>query len=173
MYSDILPSFQKISKCRKKCKLCGKEYTYSGKKTKETIYCSHSCASKGSVTDYQRKKASETLKRNGILGDIHSIRNVLYKRELWKYAEIQNYLIENKITHEFEHIIGEYVFDLYLPSNNLVVEFDGPEHRQKRNFEYNYIKSQSVIEKGYKVIRIDVTPNTIIRLTDFLKYITL
>ena len=81
----------------RKCPVCGKEFEteyskgYTGNnvfKKNGATFCSRSCASKGSVTEYRSSKARDIAKQNFIPADINSCKHLNYEKEKWKYVEL-------------------------------------------------------------------------------------
>ncbi len=118
----------------KKCPVCGKIFFASTKK-KGAIFCSRSCASKGSVTE-ARREAGRRSALDHPIGTVDNIAKSLRERERRKYAEIKKYLDEFCVDYMFEYPIRhedqQYIYDLVLFDRRIVVEFDGPNHRSDK-----------------------------------------
>jgi len=88
---------------------------------------------------------------------------VLKRREWWKYAKIDKAL-EWRI-HEFEYPLGGYVFDLALLDVNVLVEFDGPDHKLIYQKKIDREKESVARSLGFSVVRRDVKPMAIIPIS--------
>lgn len=119
----------------KKCKLCGKNFTNVVKRIK---FCCHTCS-----VIFQLKYGNRISKPE------------LKVREMLKELGIEfvsSYPIENK------------VFDIFIPSKNLLIEVDGIywhgrnknrlNNIQKKNIENDQIKNGLVIKYGYTLLRV-------------------
>lgn len=167
----------------RKCIVCGKlfktsyleGYTGNNEWVKNgTMYCSRGCASKGSVTEYRRNKARETADNNFHRSQedlIQDARNLNYQRDKWKYSDIETYLNEKGIKFEFEYILENKIFDLCIPELNLLIEFDGPDH--KYDIENDILKNAIARSNGYTLHRIDCKPNQIINASVISNLITI
>lgn len=154
------------------CIVCGKlfktsyleGYTGDNEWVKNgTFYCSRGCASKGNVTEYRRNKARETADNNFHRSQeelIQDARNLNYQKDRWKYSDIDAYLTKENIKFEFEYILENKIFDLFLPDFQILIEFDGPDHKYdiSNDMKKNYIARSH----GYRLYRIDCKPNQII-----------
>lgn len=145
---------------RKLCAFCGNEFITKGDRH-EAEFCSRSCASKGSVTDFRRQRASESGTANA--PNLIKTEGVLAIRENWKYAEIREYLTRIGLKFQFEYRIEDHVFDLALLDRMLLVEFDGPEHRQGKRVERDLTKDAEAAKFGWRVVRIPVAAKTLVR----------
>jgi 5-methyltetrahydrofolate--homocysteine methyltransferase len=73
-----------------------------------------------------------------------------------------------------QHIIGQYIADVVCLDRQLVIEIDGSIHQLPENKESDEIRTQWLIEKGFKVIRFgneDVLQNTTAVLESITKEI--
>jgi very-short-patch-repair endonuclease len=144
----------------KDCPVCGKKFNARTRKNGWTFtatFCSRSCASKGSVTHYRRKMARETgLQSVEKLSKQEKLRRVakgLRKREWYKYRSVHDVLNSLGFKHYFEHVISDYVCDLYIPSKLLVIEFDGPYHNGETK-KQDIKRDNNLNELGYTVARV-------------------
>jgi very-short-patch-repair endonuclease len=147
-----------------KCWHCGTMFKAKGN-SKTPIYCSRSCASSGSMTDYRRQKASETAK--GLKHDAVLIAASLRSSQGWKYEEVEAYLKSQGIEHQFEVPLENRIFDLAIPSQKLYVEFDAKYHKYVGHIDKE--KNELAEKHGWKVLRVKHDPNSVIRLKDFLE----
>ena len=131
------------------CPYCEKEFkTTTHNKAKK--HCSRSCASKGSMTEERRdaqRLAGEMYSEN------LSVAKSLRSREGWKYAAIEGVLQSAGRNYEFEYEIEEYIFDLALLDVKVIVEFDGPYHKDPRQKRLDQKKSRLARKEGFKVVR--------------------
>lgn len=111
------------------CPICGNSFTTTIKKRQNATFCSRSCASKGSVNDARRLAGKIASQNNFIKGDIYRIASILKNREDWRYADIKQFLEQHNEPYEFESILQNYIYDLYLPNRNIYIEFDEPYHK--------------------------------------------
>ena len=141
------------------CEYCGEEFeTSSG--CKQARFCSRSCASAGSVTDYRRAKQRESgLKTNNLAKNIGK---GLRKREWWKYVDIDSFLDEHGVNHIFEWQTMDRVFDLKLNDYNLLIEFDGPYHKDDRQRALDNEKDRVAKDLGYGIIRVETESASVI-----------
>ena len=161
-------SKKRMTTIEKQCPICGNSFT-TKKGAKEITYCSRSCASKGSVNE-KRREAGRKSARINFTPDTHNIftiQKLLKKRETWKYKKIEEFLNLIGEKYEFEYVMDEkYVYDLVLFDKGVIIEFDGPEHRNMN--EKN--KEKVAQNNGYKFYRVSVEPNTVIEV-DLIKHI--
>lgn len=142
---------------KKVCPYCEEEFT-SHTGTRAPVFCSRSCASAGSVTEKRLKGNA----KGGIKFDIYTIAKGLKKREAWKYKELQAFLNFIDISYEFEYPIENVgIFDLALFSENTLVEYDGPYHRNEQLIEDEH-KDEKAKALGWRVVRISVNPSEVI-----------
>ena len=139
----------------KVCPICsGPVITVEGRH--EATFCSPRCASTGSVTPARRAAARlagrENSKKNFILGPVLGMR----QREAWKNRRIGDFLDGRLVAHVFEYRVGEYIFDLALPKQKLLVEFDSPYHRYESQKRKDRKKDKRAKRAGWRVHRIEV-----------------
>lgn len=165
--NKIKPSVEKI------CPVCGAHFITSTKERYNNTFCSRSCASKGSVTEYRRAKAKESGKMLALnyRGDINSIRALMLKREYFKYKNIDEYLTTNNISHEFEYIIENKLYDLAFLDKRLIIEFDGDDHKYTESATNDEIKESIAKKNGWTLVRINVKNNTVIPIDTILEFI--
>jgi very-short-patch-repair endonuclease len=161
----------------KQCKYCGKEFTtLTG--AKSSSFCSRSCASKGSVTDYRRDKALEVSKKIFVHGGtrgLEHLANMMKKREGWKYVELEELLNSLDIKHEFEYVLPStnYICDLVLFDQKLLIEFDGPNHKTPKQAADDDVKGMVAAVTGdWNVVRIKVPPSSVIDPACILSLVT-
>jgi very-short-patch-repair endonuclease len=154
---------------KKPCLGCGLFFQPRRFKKVITSFCSGSCASKNSVTDYRRLKASESGKNNQ--SNLLKTHETLKLREAWKYEKLKKVLDANKIEHEFEFGLGNYVFDLYIPKINLLIEFDAKYHNSDKQREIDQQKTNTAKKKGFKVARMRTGSNVEIPYKPVIKFI--
>lgn len=93
--------------------------------------------------------------------DTHCIAKLLKVREAYRYADLTCYLESQNIEFEFEFCLGNYVFDLCLPTYKTLIEFDEDYH--KHNQANDIPKSDYAKNLGWKVIHIDVMCHEVIQ----------
>lgn len=145
-------SFRISEVVSKKCAYCAREFV-TKQDRHEADYCSRSCASKGSVTSHRREKACEIGRSSG---NLLTIEETLLKREYFKYALLELALIKRNVRHAFEYRIDDCVFDLALLDKQLLVEFDGPDHRYMHGLLRDAKHDAVAVENGWKVLRVPV-----------------
>ena len=147
------------------CKYCGNTFTTTIRQdgSQDKTFCSRSCASAGSVTDARRQRMSEGGKIGGSMtGNADNISKLLKSREAWKYVQCRTLLESFGLNFEFEYPIDDAVFDLALPDNMILIEFDGDNHQYEeliRDAEKDVIASSN----GWTLHRISVESNTAIK----------
>lgn len=132
----------------KTCPQCGTVFPSSAK-VRASTFCSRGCASAGSVTELRRESARRTghLTKANLVGPVEALK----AREAWKYEQLAP-LLQNT-AHEFEHKIGDYVFDLVLFDYRVIVEFDGPDHRGREQRMTDQNKDSVALAHGYTMVR--------------------
>lgn len=138
------------------CPHCKKEFeTKTG--SKSNTFCSASCASAGSVTKHRRESMRTSGKnaKNHLTGDIYSIAEILKKREAPKYVEIEKFLKEKNIKHEFEFVLDKYIYDLHIEKYKILIEFDEKYHiKNSKQKVIDENKNKIAEENGYEIKRI-------------------
>ena len=104
-------------------------------------------------------------------GDINSIRALMLKREYFKYKNIDEYLTTNNISHEFEYIIENKLYDLAFLDKRLIIEFDGDDHKYIESATNDKIKESIAKKDGWTLVRINVKNNTVIPIDTILEFI--
>jgi very-short-patch-repair endonuclease len=139
----------------RRCPYCGNEFTVKAT-ARSKVFCSRSCASAGSVTEYRSLRAREALANNGRahMGDIGKLRTILIKREAYKYTALSEYLRIREIKHQFEFVLGRWIYDLALVEYNALIEFDGLYHKREVQRKLDKEKDRDAAKNGYKVIRV-------------------
>jgi len=120
----------KVYPIDKVCPVCNKIFT-TNTGARSATFCSRSCASKGSVNENRRRAAKKG--RENLIYGIKSIALAMKSREAWKYKELKKFLIYKEINHEFEEIVENFIRDLVLWDKKLIIEFDGPDHKYRKN----------------------------------------
>lgn len=140
----------------KMCAYCGQQYSAIVRKGKPTDYCSRSCASKGSVTDYRRQRAAELGSAVPDEKRVDMLSQSLRSREWHKYESVHDLLNDHGIEHEFEFYFEDEpaYFDLALPDQALIVEFDGPCHSNPGEQRRDREKERLALSYGWDVVRI-------------------
>jgi len=150
-------------KITKKCPHCGEKFqTMSG--AKSSTFCSRSCASSASADKRQatmRKRGNFPKGKPGNF-TINTTAKGLRTRESWKYAELETWLIEQGIPHEFEHVVGQNIHDLALFDLMMIIEFDGKEHVSGPQKEADIERDKLASEKGWTVVRVSVDSAVVI-----------
>jgi len=86
-------------------------------------------------------------------------------------VKIQNYLNQLNVDyykHEYIHIKHAYQCDFFIPSKNLVIECDGNYwHKYPTGRDIDKIRTQELIEKGFKVLRLWEHEIKVINLNGF------
>ena len=144
------------------CEYCGEEFeTSSGRR--QARFCSRSCASAGSVTDYRRSKQREAGLNSKNREALRShIGDSLRAREWWKYVDINSFLDKQCVKHIFEWQTGNRVFDLKLDDYSVLIEFDGPYHRDSRQKVLDGEKDEVAKDLGYRIIRVETERASVI-----------
>lgn len=138
------------------CPVCDKPFT-TVSFPRENTFCSRSCASKGSMSDYRRSK----MRESGLMHkDNLSVRSTLETREAWKYVKLKEKLDNANVRHKFEHEINSFIFDLAIFDKNLLIEFDGRYHTIPYQKKADDIRDKEAEELGWKVIRLKSKENT-------------
>ena len=146
------------------CPVCNTKFS-SDTGAKSASFCSRSCASKGSVTDYRREKSREMGEKHKQELGPKAIAAGLKVREAWKYALLKKFLEELQEPYETEFLILNYIFDLALTQKKILVEFDGPYHKDQSIQEKDKEKTKVAEQSGWKVFRIAVGQSSIIPLS--------
>lgn len=156
-YKNSITS-KRVRSIRRQCQFCNREFT-SNTGSKGAVFCSRSCASSGSVTDYRRKKAREMGLKNSKGGNftIQSTAKGLRRREGAKYAPLAAFLVSIEERHQFEYVLdGKHVFDLALIDRKILVEFDGKDHNWTKQIQKDKMRDQYADSQGWTVSRIVV-----------------
>jgi len=102
------------------------------------------------------------MSRGGALGQERApmttarIANGLRRREWEKYDGIHGYLSAAGIPHDFEVPVGDFVYDLALPREKLLIEFDGRYHKSYAQRKADKKKDEEARKRGWRVVRVDV-----------------
>lgn len=150
----------RVVEVTQRCPQCGGQFvTETGKLNK--TFCSRKCASAGSVSEARRKAGRDI----GVLycgKDASSIVKLMKSREALKYSLLRAYLEGKCESHEFEFVLGDSIFDLALPAQRLLVEFDGPDHKNGKQQAADAQRDAQAAAAGWKVVRVEVAPNKVI-----------
>lgn len=133
------------------CPYCNTPFTTSTH-NKAAKFCSPSCASKGSMTEERR--AAQRLGGIARVGNLNTPEETLKLREASKYSAVRAELTRREIPHEFEYRIGDVIFDLALTDRKLLVEFDGPYHRDRTQLVHDGAKDDVARLQGWCVLRV-------------------
>jgi len=136
--------YQKKSKIKKKCIVCGKDFWISPSKTKSNC-CSHKCANLINNQKQQNKNGLNKLEKEG--------QKILLSLGL------------NKINFQEQKIIEGFLVDVFVPKYNLIIEWDGdywhynplkfnlPDSRQRKKIGYDKLFNSRLSQLGYKILR--------------------
>lgn len=83
-----------------------------------------------------------------------------YARENRKNATIAEQVLWEHLRHDAlgvkiqrQHIIGDFIVDFLAPNEGLIIEVDGAYHAEPQQVEDDFLRSEILEKKGYKVIR--------------------
>lgn len=142
------------------CPSCGISFLTSTH-SRAKKHCSRSCASRASMNesrrDAQRRSGLTTCAKNLI-----SSADMLRRREAWKYEEVKAFLLSQKREFKFEYTVGGGIFDLALTDRKVLVEFDGPYHRDRTQIAKDEIKAAAAQQEGFTVVRRIVSASSVI-----------
>lgn len=155
---------QPFPKIRKRCPVCRKEFLTSGGK-KGATFCSRSCASKGSVSEHRRIVARETSSKNFVHASSVSAQHLLKCRESFKYQQLEEFLSKMNIAYEFEYLLNDFIYDLALLDEKILIEFDGKDHRYIDETE----KTKNAKDSGFTLYRVNVDANSVISPEEIVK----
>lgn len=153
-------SGRKSKSVTKVCPTCKKTFLSSTRRRAPT-FCSHACASSGSLTAKRMESARRMGKQNVKNFTLLTQADGLRKREAWRYAAVEQYLknVGEPYRFEFPLIAGHAIFDLALIRRKLFVEFDGPGHEQTRDALRDREKDAAAKKEGWTVVRISTSAN--------------
>lgn len=132
------------------------------------VFCSRSCASRGSMTAHRLARAVETGKQalasGGGMFTMESRAKGQRVKEYWKYVEVAAALEAKGIAHDFEYVIDGVgaVYDLALHDQRLLIEFDGYYHLDAPQAIRDAEKDRWAIERGWSVQRVATPSNCVI-----------
>lgn len=147
------------------CPVCSRSFQTSTRR-RSPKFCSRGCASRGSVTEYRREKARQVGFAN--MKDLteaeQKVRRAtaLRSRESWKYVLVRKLLEDGGVKYTFEFELENFVFDLALLDQRLLVEFDGKYHQDGKQQEKDREKDLAAESLGWRVARISVQENAVI-----------
>ena len=70
------------------------------------------------------------------------------KHTLWQAIRCKQI---NGVKFRRQHAIGPYIADFYAPSRKLIIELDGSQHMEQK--EYDAQRTEFLESKGYRVLR--------------------
>lgn len=129
----------------------------------------------GKMTEEERKESSKHLAeslRNMSDTEKQEIRSkaaVELRKASTEGSKAERYLCEylNKVgydvePHKTDLITGKYEIDIFLPSEKMVIEVDGPQHflpifgedSLKKHIQYDNAKNGLLLKKGYSIVRV-------------------
>ncbi len=94
---------------------------------------------------------------------IHNIKSLFNRRkELRNNATPHEALLWQKLKHfqlgfkfRRQHSIGGYIVDFYCPEKRFVIEIDGAQHFEKKNADYDRIRTEFLNGLDIRVLRFD------------------
>lgn len=144
----------------KQCPECHKHFvSHTG--AKAATFCSRSCASAGSVTD-KRSEQAKIFGRQNLPSTIEHLSKMMRQREAWRYVKVNTYLNHMKIPHEFEFVVGNFLFDLALPEHGVLIEFDEAYHNGLVQSTKDLEKDRYAEDNKWIVIRVPAQQATVI-----------
>ena len=129
---------------------------------KSPVYCSRGCASAGSMSEERREAQRQAGLKSKTKGTPVSMALIMKKREHWKYTKIAKFLELMKEDFEFEFILENYIYDLFLKGLKILIEFDSSYHNMETQKTIDRIKDEIASKNGFNLIRIKTPVNTII-----------
>lgn len=105
----------------------------------------------------QRRAGLATCAKNLITAT-----DTLRRREAWKYEEVKAFLLSQKREFEFAYTVSGGIFDLALTDKKVLVEFDGPYHRDRTQAAKDEIKTAAAQQEGFTVVRRTVPASSVI-----------
>jgi very-short-patch-repair endonuclease len=105
-----------------------------------------------------------------------ALNNDLPKSEVWFKNKFKKELIYNSLVIHYNKPIGKYIFDLYIPKYQVVIEVDGSYHDRNDQKERDAIKDELAKKSGLTCIRVKAYDdssydNFINQLTQRIHYI--
>jgi len=158
-----------------KCSVCGEyvEIRYRENKKKEKYFCSISCANKRKHSKETKKKISESVSllwndedyRNNMMNRVivKSRRNSSIGERDIRYKLKDIYSNKDVISHyRIKYKNMDKTVDIYIPSKNTIIEYDGDWHFRKIMKDHDFEKTKkrdSLIKEycnvnGVRLIRI-------------------
>jgi very-short-patch-repair endonuclease len=95
-------------------------------------------------------------------GNLLSACQTLKIREGHKYTKLADFLTSRGVHHEFEYPLGDFVFDLALFNQRILVEFDSPYHSCEPMGVRDNLKDNAAVVEGWTVLRIATPVGVII-----------
>lgn len=110
-------------------------------------------------TTFQPKSGNHKYCRpqcNPRISKIEKYRKKLIDREGPRYVALGKLLSDSGIQHTFEYVLGDFIYDLCLPKQKILVEFQGTGHLQPNLQIRDYKKAWEPQIKGWSVLWIPV-----------------
>jgi len=104
---------------------------------------------------------AQKMGHQNLVTTIEIVAASLRSREGWKYEELKKFLDREGLEYEFEHVVGDCIFDLALPGKKTLIEFDGTYHSGKQ-LEQDRWKNRVGEALGWTVVRIETPDNQVI-----------
>ena len=147
-----------ITRIRLTCHLCGdkfrkskaevtyqdKKWVSAGKKLPKPYFCTRECGQYHAGTTYNECRSTKSIAKS------------LRTREAYKYERLKTWLTEKGVRHQFEHAIGDFIFDLALKlgKRKIVVEFDSTYHDSVNQRKVDRRKTRAAEAVGWEVHRV-------------------
>ena len=164
------------------CDYCGTLFSKENKEINRKLalghtrfYCGISChAYFSNALPWRRELSSKLAKQNfaGVNDNPEIMSKAHLASQKWKYVEIEKYLQSVGVSYEFEFPLRDAtgkirLYDLCLPFDWVLVEFDGPNHWRDKKYieETDKLKELKAASDGWRLFRYPVVPNAIIPAT--------
>ena len=89
------------------------------------------------------------MKNIGLAKELRK-KSTIFEKKLWFYLRsrrFKNYKFRRQVP------IGNYIVDFMCEEKKLIIELDGSQHNIQENIEKDIIRSEYLINKGFRVIR--------------------
>lgn len=153
--NDHANAFQGRNKIERVCKICGKTFKWSASRLNhqnaKMLYCSTACKQADPITHEHLVRMNQ-IQQQGKQSSIETIGYAL--------------LDELQVTYHPQHLIGgKFCVDAFIPSANLVIQFDGDywhgnpakysalDARQKKRVRLDKSQDKYMTACGYTVLR--------------------
>jgi very-short-patch-repair endonuclease len=93
---------------------------------------------------------------------VEALSKALRRREAWRYVDVNSYLNQLKIPHEFEYVLGNFVFDLALIDDGILIEFDESYHQGTVQQTKDLAKDALAEDNKWVVFRVSAVSNAVI-----------